>query len=733
MKWYFYLDFGGGYTEVEATNINGLRLSLKKGEINDIIERKKIEGSITLIDTDSTAAKTYFVDNGNFECPIRIYENGDRFTGVLKYEGWVRKQGEYDFRRNQITLTDFRTNDQYEEFLKHVENKHTGENLIPFGNEQTSFAAQGQDTNANALHLLTFNGTDFNAQGSLSIPNLGKCSTTNESSEFIVFDPVNDTLKGYVQSGSSFTEQRSLSFAGTRFGYRADVVGIGSSQVRLVTDNGVAEVYQFSGTPPSGSFTAVPASDVNTPFYKNPKAAYDGTNLLIIDENTKQIERLGGQFTYSVGDVKNPDICVLDSATNAFAYIDSNLQKLVAFTFTIASGFGELGSIQLSGLNEPTITNYSAFNITLHDTISGKLEQYTYTGGGVWVQTGNTLSIGGGYTSSLAEISGNIMLAISDTYTFRCSFTNTYRGVIDGLLNREGIYGALAPNYELQSGTTSGSQVDVDLLVLGDMKDVSDNRLDAGSFNYFNYKLSTALKYFEDLFQNYWYIDSNYKVRFTQPNLFSSFGTSYDISALDLADQLNQRKYNDSFDISQEENIFLNAQNTEFRDNKIDYSRNTPIIQENNLNFTTDLQQLLKIFTGQINNEIERTGLIAYIKDNSLPFRTCASGTGIISASDTKNYLLSQSQLNNDYFKDYRYQEQGNITINGASSAVQDTVKNIIEFPEVRLSYEQLGITEFPDSVSNLTWDVGVVSFIVDFSVDMGTNEIIINSRLLDI
>lgn len=724
MKWYFYIDWGSGYTLVNATNLKGCFLKLKRNELNDFVQRKKMEGSFTLIDSDSSDAETYFVTNGNFEVPIRVYENGISGVGTLVFEGWARKNGQYDFRRNQISLSNFRTNDQYEEFLQYIDNRFTGEQVTGYGANVSPIGFQGQAGNASKLHRFTWSGSAFSLVGSLSVPNLGGCSATIESGEYVVFDNVNNTLKGYTLSGTSFAESRSIGLS--EFGSNNAIVGIGTSRVRLIRDRIFSSAYAFSGS----TFTLLGSTfNVDTPDFNNPKVC--GLGLLVVDERTGVVQTLNGQYTQSFGNIQNPAICVLDSSTNAYALIDSNQQKLIAFTFS-SGVFTEIGSLQLGGLYSPQLAFYSNSNIVLHDTISSKLEFYNYSAG-TFTKTGSTYSIGGGYTSSIAIDSGVIMLAITDTFTLKSSQKHNYYQLIKGLLANNGIDVGLGGNYTMATGTTNGATQNVDYFYVTNMNDISDNQHDRVDVNLYEFSLGDVLKYYIDLFQNYWYIDSSYNIKFTQPNLFSSFGTSYNISALDLATQLNQRTYNDTFNISSEIKEFYNAYFQDFKDNKIDYSRNTGIIQRDKYNFTTDIQYIINVYSGLLNTKIDSTGLMAYIIDNTLPGNTVASNTGIISGSDIKNYKMSQSQLYNDFMKDYRYQEQGNITINGSSSAVQDTVRNIIEFPEVRLSYNQLGISTFPASVANLTWDTGVVSFIEEFAVDMGTNEIIINSRLLDI
>jgi hypothetical protein len=150
--------------------------------------------------------------------------------------------------------------------------------------------------------------------------------------------------------------------------------------------------------------------------------------------------------------------------------------------------------------------------------------------------------------------------------------------------------------------------------------------------------------------------------------------------------------------------------------------------------FTTDLEYLINIFTGEIIQKINTGGLIMYYLDNSTGVNLAVSGTGIKSGLDTKNYLLSQSQINNDHWDTYRYKNQGNIEINGATVPVGSSVRNIIDYPSVNFAESDVGLTQFPNSIGSLEWGGSTPkSLIMKLTMDIQTREYTVNSRLHDI
>ncbi len=734
-KFWYYIDYGSGFVEVNPVDVN-VSLKLKRGVLNDFIVRKELDGNFKLNDTEFTDAETYFITNGNEEAPIRLYENGDSGSGVLQYEGWTRVKGDWDFREKLVTFDTFRTDDEYTTLLEKYNNTFEGESLVGFASF-SSFASQGQHANANKLFNFTFDGTNFSTTGTpLAVANLGRCSIDEESGELVMFDNVNDVLTSYTISAGQWSQVRTRSLL--RRYYNGTVVGLTGTQVAVIYDDvNLIEVFTFSG---GSSFSLT--SQFNTSDLKFPDVCWTGNavtgRIALVDENQKTLRVINtsGQESdpLSLGDIKRPKLCVVDPSIERIAFIDANQKKLVAYSYS-GGAFSQVGnSYEISGLLAPDIAQHSANRIVLTDTILGIIEMYDFDGTN-WSQVGNTYSISGGYMSAISSDGSNILLAISDTHVFNGSVMTNYYGAINSLLLLDSIQGTGAGQYELQSSGT-GATKDPNEIVLGDMSDISDNGKDAGNYNKYRYKLKDTLDWYK-MFENYWYVEDvagAYKIKFIQPDSFSTVGTDIDVSALDAATELNQRVYKDEFNIDKEELILNNINSADFQDNIIDYLRNTSVIKSDVAHFTTDLEYLIKIYTGQLIQQINSAGLMMYYKDDSTGARLAVSGTGIISGTDTKNYLLSQSQIYNDHWDTYRYKDKGNITINGVSVPVGDSCKNIIDYSDIKFSESDVGLTQFPSSIGSVIWGGGVSkSLIMELSLNLSTREYTASSRLHDI
>ena len=732
----YYIDYGSGFGLVNPQN-NGLKLSLKRGDLNDYIQRKKLTGDFILSGVEATISKTFFIDNGNYSAPLRIYQNGTITTGVLKYEGVIKKKGYvYDERRNIITYNSFDTEDQYTGFLPFINDEVQGEQAAAFG-ILGSFAAQGQNTNSNKLYTVAFDGTNFAIYGATtSIPNLGRCSATLESGEVVVFDNVNATLKGYTTTvPNAWTEVRTATITGFRYD-NTSIVGLGGGVIMLVSggNSGFIQRYTMSGA----TFNAVALSDQFTEKLIYPCVALAGTTPVIVDESQSSLRAISistgsTSNSLSIGNLKKPCITAIDPGNNRIALIDANKRTLQAYSYS-AGVWLEVGNgfTLPDTLYEPKITRHLLVvnTIILHDAITGILKFYSFDGTN-WAQTGNSASLIGGYSSCIAAGGTvEILIGVSDTFVFRGSLKHSYWGIVNSVLDQLGIQGA-SPKYELET-TGNGSTVGVEDIIITDMSDVSDNDADAGSYDFFKYNLSDLLKSYE-LFQNYWYIDDDHKIKFIQPYLFSAvFGTNITLPS-SITSELKKSKYKDEFDISQEKLVLNNSNSADWAGDNIKYDRDTPVIETKTFNFTTDLEYLRDIFTGQITKDINRAGLLMYWLTEVNGANLAVSGTGIYSGQDTKNVNLSISEIYENYWKDYRYQEDGNIEINGSTSAVQDTVRNIIEYDDVEVSMEQISITEFPDIVTKLLWGGGKESLIMNFEMDLNTGIITIASRLHDL
>lgn len=738
-KFWYYIDFGSGYVEINSTEIEiNTQLVWLRGELNDFISRKKLEGNFLLAGSAFTLAETHFLTNGFEEAAIRIYENGNSGSGVLQFEGWARTSGEWDFRESKVTFDTFRTSDQYTLFLEKWNNSHIGESLVGFGG-LGPFASQGQHVNANKLHAITWNGTDFSitAGTPYSIPNLGRCCVDRVGTEINLFDSVNNTLSSYVISGGQWSQVRFATVPVSTFDFSSCAIAPTSattfdlysdrSDIVLPVSYSGATGYSF------GSFSSIEE-------IKFPSACWTGARIAIVDEEQRKIRT--GNNSIDVGEVKRPQVCVYNEITEWIAFIDARLRNLQMYQYS-AGAYSKVGNpLYISGLLAPTISRYNPTgDIMIHDTIQGTLKMYTFNGTD-WSQVGNTFNIGGGYMSAITHYSTDIMLAISDTHTFVGSVMSSMYGLTNSLLLQENIWGTGVGDYEMLTAGTGATKNPNDV-IFGKMSDIADNFDDSGDINTYRFKLNDTLKWYE-VFQNYWYIEdgagaASHKIKFTQPDSFSTFGADIDISSLtSVVSELNKRRYIDEFKIDQEELIFNNANNSDFEGNKIDYQRKTSVTIESAYPFTTDLEYLIKIYTGEVIGEINTGGLIVYVKDNALSPTIAVGGTGIISGSDVKNIEMSQSQIYNDYWDTYRYSlgdtANNQIIINGSPIPTPGSVRNIIEYTDVQFSESDVSITQFPASIASLIWGGGVPkSLIMKLSLDMNTRIYTASSRRHDI
>jgi hypothetical protein len=729
-KYWYYIDWGGGFTNVSPEDIN-VSLKLKRGVVNDFVQRKELDGDFKLTNnsgkTDFTDAKTYFRTNGNEEAPIRLYENGDSGSGVLQYEGWARVSGNWNNRESIVSLNSFRTNDEYTDILENLNNAFQGESLVGFASFG-AFASQGQNANANKLLSLTWDGTNFSitAGTAFSFPNLGRCAVDRVGTEINLFDNVSNTLTSYVISSGQWSQVRSATVPVSAFQYsNCTIAPTSATTFDLIGDNSNLTLSVTYSGASSYSFGSATSFDE----IKFPSACWTGTRIAVVDELQRKIRTSGASI--DVGKVFRPQVCVYTEVNERIAFIDAELRNLQMYQYSGGTYIKVGNPLYIPGLLAPTISRYNPTgDVMIHDTILGTLEMYTFSGTN-WSQVGNTFNIGGGYMSAITHYSTDIMLAISDTHVFNGSIMTNYYGAINSLLLLQSLWGTGAGQYELQSSAT-GATKDPNEIVLGAMSDIADNSEDAGNLNKFKFKLGETLKWYE-MFQNYWYIadvGGAYKIRFIQPDSFSTAGTDINISALSFTPELNQ----EDLKIDQEELILNNVNNPDFEDNVIDYLRNTSVKQDVPFPFTTDLEYLIQIYTGQIIQNVNGSGLIMYFKDDSTGARLAVSGTGIISGSDVKNYLLSQSQIYNDEWSTYRYKEQGNIDYNGLSNPVGDSVRNIIEYTEVKGSESIFGLTQFPASMGSLIWGGGHPNgLMMEISLNLNTREYTILSRLHDI
>jgi hypothetical protein len=123
-------------------------------------------------------------------------------------------------------------------------------------------------------------------------------------------------------------------------------------------------------------------------------------------------------------------------------------------------------------------------------------------------------------------------------------------------------------------------------------------------------------------------------------------------------------------------------------------------------------------------------GFIFFTINNTAPLMSVLAGTVFGGSTYIENSALSKANIMDTYYKDYRYSNKGNITINGIDydASTFNTIRNIIEFPDVEMKLDS-----FPTSISSLDWGGGVKSFITELNLQLDGNKTIVKSRLLDI
>lgn len=721
-RFYIQIDYGSGYVTVDPQNVQS-SLKIKRGEVNEYVARKELKGSFSLIGAEATAANTYFITGANYEAPIRLYENTSG-GAVLKYEGWARIIGQYDYRQNVISFNSFRTNDVYTGLLAVYQDEMIGE-LLTSGSGYNNFALQGNSTNCNVLQGYAW-GTTWTPTGNpLSLPNVGRVAVEPLGAGIVVYDNVSREIRRYYYSAPNW----ALATLGTSY-FMPALAGNGAlaaysaTQVAFV-DDVYNKFYTLQMT--TGTFTVLTQTFIEE--ISLPSLAYIGgsNRIALVDDGTKVLRTYstsGGQVgeTLSLGDISKPQICNLDPSNFRIALVDSKTSTLRCYEWS-GTAWSEIGAnIKLPQGYEIKITYTAVNEVNVFDAIGGYFEKYTFSGT-TWTQTGTSATLTNGYMAAGASEGTYMGVIQSDTYSFSGSVCASVYSIITALLFNQ--YPALSIS------TSNGCTIDLEKTYLGDLGDLGELSSTAIPLNDYRFSLKMIFDLLQNVFQNYWYIDSG-EIKFTQPNLFSSVGTNVTLPSL-IATELNQRTYKDEFLISKEDIIFKNQRGSDFDGLQIDYGRVSPIIKSSSVNITTDLNYLVDTIMGTDRN-FQKSGLFMIYEDVDGTIQLIAkSGTGIISGSNIKNYKFSKSQIQNDFWKDYRYANTGNITINGSASAVQDTVRNIIEFPSISVGMDQISITEFPDSIGSVIWGGGVTSWITEFSIDIETLIITISNRLLDL
>ena len=153
----YYIDYGSGFVRIYPKD-NALKLLWVRGEINPFIARKKLSGSFKLNSTEAQTAFTYFITNGNYEAPIKLYEHGTSSTGTLIFEGFAIINLEYFYQKSVIEFNNFRTDDIYEKFLPHIKRQTPLPQIFGVPDLTTVLI---QDQTYNSLQGYAWGGTDY--------------------------------------------------------------------------------------------------------------------------------------------------------------------------------------------------------------------------------------------------------------------------------------------------------------------------------------------------------------------------------------------------------------------------------------------------------------------------------------------------------------------------------------------------------------------------------------------
>lgn len=760
-KYYYYIDYGAGYVPLEPNN-NQLKVAFVRGELNEFISRKKASGSFGVTSINAVDADNYYIQNGNIEAPFRIYQNGDISTGTLIYEGFASTEGEFDYdnlgNAISVTFNSFRTSDKYSQFIdwwKRKIGKFDISNNSGIGSSDyqssTKSAACFENDNAsiNELQAYTFDGTNFSSIGNpLTLPTLGRLAAENNTTDsgIVVFiDTYTSTLRtlqyvttNWVTAAADYQVSNNINGNWS--------LAVLANKAYLIAESG----FYYELTLAGAVWSQTASQSLGEKFLYPCSCDIDGTYYAFIDESRGTLrareQNVYRGDSFEINGVKKPKICTLNPLTSIIAMIDEFTGKLRALQYS-GGAFGswtELGFIQLDPSAEPNISFNATNSITYVDPYFGTIERYTFDGVSAWVKTGNSLTVGNigdGYSHVMPTVqksisivtayikSGSMVMFDSLPYNL-VKYFNQLLGAIQGGDFQYGI-----------NKNTNGSTVDLNelsLMNLNTLKDTDYEVINPQDDNS-SYSLQDLLRVCE-LFQQYFYIEAAasspipyYDVKFTQPNLFSSFGTDIVVPP-EISDLLRSRLYKDEFKINFEKLEFKNEFNTDFVGEIIEYNRSTDIQEVAPFNYTMDARFVKDQLLGNLKTQFENSGFLVYQNTDPI-IQTQAdlvpknfvfgSGTNYI---ENSNY--SKARIMEVFYKDYRYANKGDVVINGTTydAATFNTCRDIIERPDV-----QLTMASFPSDIGNLNWGGGDKSFITELSLELETDITTIKSRTLDL
>jgi len=548
-KYYYYIDYGAGFVNINPHN-NNLDLAIAR-EQNDFIQRKKLTGEFSLIGSEAVAAESYYIGSGNIDAPINIYENGTSGGGgTLVYDGVASTEGLFDYDQSgnaiSVTFTTFKTTDDYTDFIPLLPitaksgdiKQNPGSPISYFSPLKDKIAIESQATLCNEIRAYSHDGTNFSFTGTaLNIGMTGRVTAMTiyiDTRTIVILDNANGILKTYHWSGAVWTASGIITdyvLSGSRFGNWAicdtSTVSVTSC---VIVDDDIRRLLIMSVV--AGVWT--PSIDTSFFFpdmkYPSISTLNASGHYVITDDIGKELQVYSGNLkvgeSFSISDVVKPKICTLDLATSTIALVDEFTGRLRAFRFT-GTTWAELGGILVVAGAEPSLSLDKTNIVNYYDTENGLLTKYTFDGTSIWTKTGNTLSIGNGYSASVPGVQttgGNVLgLIQSNTMVVEDPSGLSYAGYCNKLL------------YEVTSGgfeygvplTGNGAAIDITKLGLKTLNYIHDNASDLGANieDGYNWSLKKLFKIAE-LFKSYWYLEStgstfpDYDVKFTTPDFW---------------------------------------------------------------------------------------------------------------------------------------------------------------------------------------------------------------------
>ena len=747
-----YIDFEDGSGFVAADFYDVKLLFNKKRDFNPIIQRDYLEGSCQVIGDQAEKVRTAFVTNSKFKLNMKVYEWGTDITGTLIWEGAAFIISKFDLNRNFVEFKEFETHDIYTPWLPYFTKNIVWDEMIsPQDTGWSKLTSEGLEPSCSEIKTLNWDGTNWTVIGTpFPVLRTGKPVISSHTLDKIaIYDNVTETITRYT------TADNGLNWAASSLGTRLAIANAGAAA--LDTRNASSFAYIDDENLQFRTYQAILGSwsVTGTSNYlkelKKPVLTflYTGANEIyaFADEASKSLSEVtyGAtpivSKTTDLGDVENIDMAFLssDGAIHEIAIVDGKTQKLRAYKFDIATStkWFQIGSgLYLGDVKEPSVVFIQANEVAVHDSHTGVLQSYQWDGS-IWTKLGNSISIQRGFYSSLAQFQTNrFALIIGDAIENETRYAFNTEGVVNSIIWKlSGGDLDFGMDYRLSNDTFTSNETFWGFLssVL-DLYSGTDNASDKINIKGF-------LKIIEEMFQNYWYISEEsslsprsfiYQLKFTQPDQFSSFGITVDVSA--KTGNLNIREYLETVLTDREDINFRNALNSDFIGEDILYGRETGKNIVSTIPITTDWERVNKDLRGN-DDKFERSGMYAVFTEYDLDLgaggkRVIKAGTGILSGSSERNELLSKSRLQDTYMKTYRYANDinQNININGVNVPVSGTCKPVISFPEVSGYLEN-----YPGAISELDWGGGVKSYVIEARTDWITGSTVFSSVLLDL